>query len=318
MSINWAIIGCGDVAEVKSGPAFKKAPGSDLISVMRRDLAKAEDFAKRHGVARFYDETTAMLEDPDIDAVYVATPPSSHLEYALKVLAADKHLYLEKPMALRVGECEKINNAVQASKGKLVVAHYRRLWPMFQKVRELLKGGFLGEIRMAQINIVQAFNADVGWRMQPEVSGGGLFHDLAPHHLDIMLWLFGEPDSYSGFSKKQNSKSTADDCVAGTIGFKNGVAFTGFWNFSGVRVPARDECRITGEKGSLTFNFFGDTLVSFIGGETEVMKFEQHEHMQQPMIEAVNDYFTGKTELNPCSGEDGLRTIEIIQEFTGK
>lgn len=158
MSINWAIIGCGDVAEVKSGPAFKKAPNSDLLAVMRRDLAKAEDFAKRHGVARFYDDAAPILEDPAIDAVYIATPPSSHLEYALKVLAADKHLYLEKPMALSVDECRQIAAAAEKSQGKLVVAHYRRGWPMFQKVKQLLLEGFLGEVRMAQININQVLN----------------------------------------------------------------------------------------------------------------------------------------------------------------
>lgn len=316
MSINWAIIGCGDVAEVKSGPAFKKAPNSDLVAVMRRDKAKAEDFAKRHGVARFYDDATAILEDPSIDAVYVATPPSSHLGYALQVLAADKHLYLEKPMALSADECNKINEAAKASKGKLVVAHYRRGWPMFQKVKQMLTDGFLGEVRMAQINIIQGFNPDVGWRIDPGVSGGGIFHDLAPHHLDIMLWLFGETDSFAGFSKKQNPAASADDCVAGTIGFKSGVAFTGSWNFSGVGVEDLDECRIIGEKGSLTFNFFGDTIVTSIGGESNVLKFELPEHMQQPMIESVNDYFSGKTDLCPCSGEDGLKTLEIIEAFT--
>lgn len=317
MNTNWAIIGCGDVAEVKSGPAFKKAPNSDLLAVMRRDRAKAEDFAKRHGVSLFYDDATPILEDSNIDSVYVATPPSSHLDYALKVLGAGKNLYLEKPMALSASECRQIIDAANTSTGKLVVAHYRRGWSMFQKVKQLLADGFLGEVRMAQINIIQAFNPNVGWRIDPNVSGGGIFHDLAPHHLDIMLWLFGETDSFSGFSKRQNPAATADDCVTGTIGFKSGVAFTGSWNFSGLGVDDLDECRIRGEKGSLTFNFFGDTIVTNVGGEPEVLKFELPEHMQQPMIESVNDYFSGKTEQCPCSGEDGLKTLEIIEAFTG-
>lgn len=89
-TVRWGIIGCGAVTEVKSGPAFAKVPGSALVAVMRRDAGKARDYAQRHNVPRWYDDAEKLIADPDVDAVYIATPPSSHREYALKAIAADK------------------------------------------------------------------------------------------------------------------------------------------------------------------------------------------------------------------------------------
>ncbi|MCX6333190.1 MAG: Gfo/Idh/MocA family oxidoreductase, partial [Bacteroidia bacterium] len=81
--INWGIIGCGNVTEVKSGPAFNKVNNSRLIAVMRRDAVLAEDYASRHNVPKFYTDASKLINDPEINAVYIATPPSSHAEYAL-------------------------------------------------------------------------------------------------------------------------------------------------------------------------------------------------------------------------------------------
>ena len=96
--INWGIIGCGDVTELKSGPAFNKVSNSSLVAVMRRDAAKAEDYAKRHGVPKWYSNAEALIKDPDVNAIYIATPPSSHLEYAMAAMNAGKPVYVEKPM----------------------------------------------------------------------------------------------------------------------------------------------------------------------------------------------------------------------------
>src|SRR3954470_22835271 len=96
--VRWGIVGCGDVTEVKSGPALQKADGSALMAVMRRDAGKAADYARRHGVAKSYGDGGALINDPDVDAVYIATPPSSHIDYVQRVAAAGKPVYVEKPM----------------------------------------------------------------------------------------------------------------------------------------------------------------------------------------------------------------------------
>jgi len=98
-TIHWGIIGCGDVTELKSGPAFQKVPGSKLVAVMRRNADLARDYAKRHGVARWYSDASELINDPQVDAVYVATPPDSHALYAIQAMKAGKPVYVEKPMA---------------------------------------------------------------------------------------------------------------------------------------------------------------------------------------------------------------------------
>ena len=87
-TINWGIIGCGDVTEIKSGPAFNKVPNSSLVAVMRRNGAKAADYAKRHNISRWYDEADKLINDPKVNAIYIATPPSSHEEYTLAAINA--------------------------------------------------------------------------------------------------------------------------------------------------------------------------------------------------------------------------------------
>ena len=114
-AVRWGIIGCGNVTEVKSGPAFQKAERSNLVAVMRRDGAKARDYAQRHGVPRWYDDAQALINDAEVDAVYVATPPSTHKLYALMAIAAGKPVYVEKPMAMDAAECEAIIAAGRAA-----------------------------------------------------------------------------------------------------------------------------------------------------------------------------------------------------------
>ena len=124
--INWGIIGCGKVTELKSGPAFSKVEGSRLVAVMRRNAALAEDYAKRHNVPRFYSNADDLINDGEVNAVYVATPPGSHKEYAIKALKAGKPVYIEKPMALNYGECLAINEAGRKYNLPVFVAYYRR------------------------------------------------------------------------------------------------------------------------------------------------------------------------------------------------
>ena len=135
--INWGIIGCGDVAEVKSGPAFQKVENSNLLMVMRRNEAKVKDFAQRHEVPLWTTNADDIIHDPNINAVYIATPPSSHLTYTIQTLKANKNVYLEKPMALNPNEANQICEALVNSTGKLTMAHYRRKLPAFLKDKEL-------------------------------------------------------------------------------------------------------------------------------------------------------------------------------------
>ena len=321
--INWGIIGCGDVTEVKSGPAFNKVPNSKLVAVMRRDATKAADYAKRHNVPKWYDDATQLINDPDVNAIYIATPPLQHEAYTLEALAAGKYVYVEKPMAVNASASQRMVDAVTKYNGKLSVAHYRRAQPMFSKVKELLNEKTIGDIRFVQLKMLQAINpvliaqTETNWRMDPAISGGGLFHDLAPHQLDLMLYYFGSIQKASGFAIAQQKNTLVDDLVVGQLLFENGVLFNGTWCFS---VPAHEQadcCEIYGSMGKISFPMFGHSIQVTINGVMKEYKFDPLAHVQQPMIAKVVEYFLNNTP-NPCTGEEGVLTMQLLDEFTVK
>ncbi|SNR77179.1 Predicted dehydrogenase [Lutibacter agarilyticus] len=319
--IKWGIIGCGDVAEVKSGPAFQKAENSELTAVMRRDAEKVKDFANRHKVVNWYTDAVELLKNEAINAIYVATPPSTHLQYALDALKAGKNVYIEKPMVLNSTEAEKLCEAVENASSKVTVAHYRRCLPAFLKVKELIASNSIGTISLAEIQIFQPKNtemiakSDTNWRVNPSISGGGYFHDIAPHQIDLMCYYFGEVKIAEGFTVAQNNES--NNLVNGIINFENGVQFKGTWNFNAPVKMQKDNCTIVGSKGTISFSFYGEEVVTVIDGKQEIHQFTNPIHVQQPMIEKTVAYFLGN-ESNPCSVEEGLMVTEIMDKFCGK
>jgi len=322
-NINWGIIGCGDVAEIKSGPAFQRVEHSNLVSVMRRNADKAEDFAKRHKVPHWTNSAEDIVANKEINAVYIATPPSTHLEYALQALKANKHVYLEKPMALDAKQAQQIVEAVHNGTGKLSVAHYRRKLPAFLKVQELLHQHKIGTVTHADIQIIQAkkslFVAEVeeNWRVDPAISGGGYFYDLAPHQIDLMVHYFGPIQQTCGFSHTSNRSSKVEEVVNGIISFRNGIQFRGLWNFNAAGINEKDQCVIYGTKGKIEFSFFGSTVALTTDDHHEVFSFTNPSHVQEPMIQHVVDYFLGKGE-NPCPAEDGMLVMKTLEKLSGR
>jgi predicted dehydrogenase len=323
-AVKWGIIGCGDVTEVKSGPAFNKVKNSSLVAVMRRDGEKAKDYAQRHNVPKWYTDAEALINDPDINAVYVATPPSSHELYTLMAINAGKPVYVEKPMSLNAASAKKMQLAAESGNVKLVVAHYRREQPMFKKIKQLLGENILGEIRFVNIAFykknLDRDELDISknaWRVDPAIAGGGLFHDLAPHQLDLMYYFFGEADKVTGLASNQQQQYNADDIVTGSVLFKNGVLFNGLWCFTVNEKEEKDICEIQGSKGKMSFSIFGGPKIEMtIEGKKENILFEPLQHVQQPMIEKVVEYFLDKSP-NPCSGSEGVSVMEMMDRFSG-
>jgi len=320
-TVKWGIIGCGDVAEVKSGPAFQRIENSELIGVMRRNGEKAKDFAKRHQVPIWTANADDLLKNDEINAIYVATPPSTHLKYALDALSTGKNVYLEKPMALTTSEAKEIVNAVKSRDAKLTVAHYRRKLPAFEKVKALLDKKAIGSVIFIDIQILQPKNSDIvanteeNWRLNPTVSGGGYFYDLAPHQIDLMYHYFGAFEDVSGFSTGE--VEGVADTVNGIIRFKNGVQFRGLWNFTASESYKKEECTIYGREGSIRFSFYGDKVILNNQEGGTVFKFENPKHIQEPMITAVVDYFLNISK-NPCSAEDGLFVMQAMEKLSGR
>jgi predicted dehydrogenase len=321
--IRWGIIGCGDVTEIKSGPAFNKVKNSELVAVMRRNGEKAKDYALRHNVPKWYTNADALIHDPDVNAIYVATPPSSHEEYTLAAINAGKPVYVEKPMSTDALSASRMASAAKEKNVKLVVAHYRRAQPLFKKIRELLTEKIIGEIRFARcelykpsLTLEELSVPKAAWRVNSLIAGGGLFHDLSPHQLDIMYYFFGDPMQAKGCAINQQKMYEADDLVAGTILFKNGVVFDGLWCFNISKQDEKDYCEIVGEKGKISFSFFEHKqIILTVNNRREEILFEPLQHVQQPMIEGVVEYFLDEG-TNPCSGEDGIVVMKLIDDFT--
>lgn len=318
--VRWGIIGCGDVTEKKSGPAFNKVKDSRLLAVMRRDTAKAADYAHRHQVPHWYSKVEDLLDNPALNAIYIATPPSSHFDYALKALAAGKDVYIEKPVTLNAHEARLLLDVVRKTNGKLVVAHYRRQLPLFLKVKELLDTGRIGTIRTVQLRLWQSRSPDLvtkgaaDWRTDPTISGGGYFFDLAPHQLDLMLYFFGLPISFEGFSQIQDAASAVADQTTGTILFEHQVVFNGSWCFNVRQEDQVDHCEIIGSRGKITFSIFGNSVAVQSDDEENEFVFEHPEHIQYPMIASTVAFFEGNGP-NPASMEEAVTLMEIIDCF---
>ncbi|MEO6670421.1 MAG: Gfo/Idh/MocA family oxidoreductase [Ferruginibacter sp.] len=323
--IKWGIIGCGDVTELKSGPAFNKVNNSELVAVMRRDAAKAADYAARHQVTTWYDDAAKLINDPMVDAIYIATPPSTHECYTIAALSAGKPVYVEKPIAMNTAEATAMTELARQKKLKLSIAHYRREQPKFKKIKQLLDACTIGDIRFCRLAFLRpALSMDAvkaqktSWRVIPAVSGGGLFHDLAPHQLDLVLWYLGDVRVASGMSQNQAGLYDADDIVTGNILFNSGAVFNGLWSFAAPNGENVDTCEIVGSKGKISFSVFDHTTFSLsLNGCTELFSFEPLQHVQQPMIQKVVEYFLDETG-NPCSGDEGIKSMKVMEQFTSK
>ncbi|SFG45176.1 Gfo/Idh/MocA family protein [Pontibacter chinhatensis] len=321
--VRWGIIGCGDVTEVKSGPAFNKVPDSELVAVMRRNVAKARDYAERHGVPKWYDRAEDLIHDPEVDAVYIATPPDSHAAYTLQVAAAGKPVYVEKPMALNYAQCQEMIATCEQAGVPLFVAFYRRSQPAFRKVKELVESGVLGDIRLVTIKLYQSLRPEqykdaLPWRVQPEISGGGLFHDLAPHQLDILDFILGPIVAASGQVTNQAGMYEAEDLVTAQFRFEGGVLGSGVWCFSVAEQQQEDNIEIIGSKGRLTFPTFAREPIRLeTAAGTEEFLLPPPQHVQQPFIQSIVEELTGKGKC-PGSAASAARTSWVMDQIVDR
>ena len=321
--VKWGIIGCGDVTEVKSGPAFQNVENSELIAVMRRNGEKAADYAKRHNVPKWYDNADALINDPDINAIYVATPPSSHAAYAIKSMQAGKPVYVEKPMAMNALECQQMVDTSKETGIPLFVAYYRRALPYFVKLRDLMEMKAIGDVKL--INLVlhwpvkpEELQGAAGWRVDPLISGGGHFHDLAAHQLDYLEFVFGPIKKVAGVATNQAGLYATDDAVSAAFQFESGVVGTGSWCFTVPEKQSMDVCELVGSKGRISFSFFSNTVL-YVETETMVENFNipHPAHVHQPLVDLVVKDLRGEGNC-PSTGETGLRATLLMDEITRK
>ncbi len=328
--VRWGIIGCGDVTEKKSGPGFQKAVGSELVAVMRRNGTLAADYARRHGVPRWYDDADRLMNDPEVDAIYIATPPSSHRDYTLRAAAAGKPVYVEKPMSLGPEQSTEMIEACRSAGVPLFVAYYRRAMPKYLRVVDLIQNGTIGNVRCVELAMFQSLRerdrdpAQRAWRVDPAVSGGGLLLDVGSHALDLLDLLLGpiEPSSVVGRATNLGDAYDAEDTVTGIWRHASGphgrvVYGTGLWCFCADR--DEDSVTVIGDTGRLRFSVL-DVAAPIIveassgtGGTAgrTVVEVPPPEHVQQPLIQTAVNELRGAG-VCPSTGESALRTDLVM------
>jgi predicted dehydrogenase len=323
--VKWGVIGVGNVCEVKSAPAMAIIKNSKLVAVMRRDGNKAKAYAEKHQVPQWYDQADDLINDPEVNAIYIATPPHVHAEMTKKAAGAGKPVYVEKPMARTYQECLEMIESCKKAHVPLFVAYYRRTLPNFLKVKELVESGVIGDIRLVNIQLNQStetnliVNTDTNWRIDPEMAGGGYFYDLASHQLDFLDFLLGPIKKASGFSENQAGMYPAEDIVTASFQFENGAMGSGSWCFTTGKVSTKDLTTLVGSKGQISYPTFGESFVLLETDERgqERFDFEMPKHIQHFLIQSVVEELLGKGKC-PSSGTSGARTNRVLESIVKK
>ena len=326
--VKWGILGVGDVCEVKSAPAMQKIDNSELVAVMRRNGAKAQDYAQRHQVSKWYDKAEDLISDPDVNAIYIATPPDAHEDLVIQAAKAGKPVYVEKPMARSYAECNRMIAACKEANVPLYVAYYRRSLPNFLKLQSLITSGAIGEIRLVKIELYKTNKSFLpstiegempdNWRVNPEISGGGYFYDLAAHQLDYLDFVFGPIKSATGQAGNQSGLYSAADIITSSFTFESGIQGVGSWCFTVDEKAQKDTLTIIGTEGKLSIPFFGEAEIMLEKSDNEIEEkftFDLPKHIQQPLIETIVDDLLGKGTC-PSMGLSAARTNWVMEEMT--
>jgi predicted dehydrogenase len=321
----WGVIGAGNVCEKKSMPALNKVPHSRVKTVMRRNADACKAFAARHGIPEWTTDSNTIFHDPEINAVYISTPPDTHALYALKAAHAGKVVYVEKPMARNYHECQTMIDACENADVPLFVAYYRRALPHFLRVRDLIKNNKLGAIRSWKITFyrpplpVDLSHPEKNWRVQPEISGGGHFHDLASHQLDLMDFFFGPVIDLKAHAENRAGLYLSADHVQASIIYRHGVIGEGDWDFACAAPDKKDEIVIRGDEGYVKFSTFEHARIEGVSKDLGQIseEFLLPEHIQMPLIRTIISELRGEG-ICPSHGESASRTSWLMDKICQK
>ena len=323
--IQWGFIGCGSVTEKKSGPAFNKVDGSRVVAVMRRDGDKAKDYAQRHNIETWYNNAEDLINEPNVNAVYVATPPGSHAKYAIAAMKAGKPVYVEKPMATTYDECQQMIEVSKETGIPCYVAYYRRTLPYFLRVKQLIDDGILGVISTVQIRFAippyeTDYNrSDLPWRLKKDIAGGGYFYDLASHQLDLVDFLLGPIQYATGFKSNIAGLYDVEDTISAAFQFESGVAGCGSWSFVAPKNTRTDTIEIVGTKGKLSFSTFMFTPIELETSEgIKAYAEENPENIQFYLIESIVKELHGRDGGVSSDAVSAARANWVMEQILGK
>ncbi|MEG1579659.1 MAG: Gfo/Idh/MocA family oxidoreductase [Bacteroidaceae bacterium] len=324
LTIKWGFIGCGEVTEKKSGPAFSIIPGSKVVAVMSRNKEKARSYAERHNIPKWYTDAQLLIDDPDINAVYIATPPSTHATYAIMAMKSGKPVYVEKPMTANYEDCGRINRISEKTGVPCFVAYYRRYLPYFKKVKQLIEEGAIGHAINVQIRFavpprdLDYNSTNLPWRVQADIAGGGYFYDLAPHQIDLLQEIFGPITEAKGYYSNRGGLYETEDTVSACFHFANGLTGSGSWCFAAYESAKEDRIEIIGDKGQICFSVFTYQPIALHTerGREEIV-IPNPEHVQLPLIQNIVEHLQNKS-ICTCDSVSATSINWVVDRILGK
>jgi predicted dehydrogenase len=303
--LNWIVIGIGDIATRRVIPAIQAEPRSCLYGLVTRDPAKAAAYD-----ARAWTSLDEALSDPAANAVYVATPVFLHAPQTIQSLRAGKHVLCEKPMAMNEAEARSMVRAAEESGRTLGVAYYRRTYPKLQRAKQLLAAGAIGKPVFAELTSHGWFDEREGsrsWLIDPAKAGGGPLYDIASHRIDVLNFLFGQPQRVSAQLSNAVHHYPVEDNATVMIDYAGRVR--GIVDVRWHSKVKRDECRIRGTEGEIDLTPLNGPELIHPGGNENL---PPHANLHYPMIENFVDALLGKGSLL-SSGASALWTEWVIE-----
>lgn len=266
-----------------------------------------------------------MIDDPEVNAIYIATPPSSHATFAILSMRAGKPVYVEKPMAASYDDCTRINRVSEQTGVPCYVAYYRRYLPYFKKVKEIIRNKTIGDIMNVQVrfscpprNLDYSATASLPWRLQPDIAGGGYFYDLAPHQLDLLQDLFGVIIEAEGMCANRAGLYSAEDSVSACFRFENGLPGSGSWCFVGHESAQEDRIEVIGDKGMLCFSVFNYDPIQLVTSDgTTSISVSNPPYVQLPLIKAVIESLQGFGTCS-CTSVSATPVNWVMDRILGK
>ena len=319
--VGWGLIGCGDIAARRVAAALRDAPGSELVTVSRARAELAEAFARAQGARRSHADWRDMVRDPEVAAVYVATPVRWHAEQAVAAAEAGRHVLCEKPMALDAAECGRMIAAARANGVRLGVAYYRHHYPVIARLRELLSSGALGRPVFARAECFERFDAAPdhprGWFLRRSESGGGPMMDFGCHRLEVLLDLLGPVRAVAASLSNVlfREREVEDTCVA-RLDFESGAAAV--VTVTHAAAERRDSFELVGTEASAHVPVLNEgrlRLVTPAGTNEE--QHPPHANLHQPLVE---DFVRAVREgRDPAvSGEAGREVSRVLDVIYGR
>lgn len=314
-TLRFGLIGCGDIAQKRVAPALRDSEYCELIAVSRAQSSLAETFARQFGAKRWYADWRELLNDEEIDAVYIATPVNLHAEQAIAAAERGKHVLCEKPMALNVTECDRMIHACKSSGVGLGVAYYRHFYPVVRRIKEIIDSGEIGTPIVCQINAFEWFDPEPTnprrWLLNRQQSGGGPMFDFGCHRIEVLLNLFGSVVRLEATKSNEFFKREVEDVATALFQFERGTSAT--LTVAHSARESQDTLDIFGSTGSIHVPVLNAGLLRVLSESGE--RTESHPpamNLHMPLIEDFSRAVLEKR--NPAVDGSIGRSVAAIED----